>query len=364
MDLVHSIRQSESDYKLPAVVLVGTHADEVDHPEKEMDALKNFLMYNAEDFFKRIAKTLTINNTLAGCLSIHGEEDPQIVRLRQEILTVAETMPHTKEEVPLKWLEVEKKVYDHVKEKKEKYMTTQKLKMEIVDKICQPELQDVLEHILNFLHDRGTIVHHDRPENPDGMVVLDPQWLINDVLCKIITTKQQKEDESDILILRKDLKDKGILHEALLHHACRNLELVHVKESLVYIMKKFNLLCEYKGKNGKPVYLVPCMLTTKPAEDMMCHVFQGYTPVFITFDTNYVPIGLFSRLLVIFGEWAASRTSCEQPQLFANAARFFIGNVTCLDVACRKTVIKIHIWTMDNSNPVEREPGVSSEVSR
>lgn len=106
------------------------------------------------------------------------------------------------------------------------------------------------------------------------------------------------------------------------------------------------------------------MLTTKPTEDLMGPIFEGYAPVYITFDTNYVPAGLFSRLLVLFGEWAASRTSCEQQQLFANAARFLIGRVTCLGFACCKTVIKIHIWTMDNSNPAEREPGVSSEVSR
>lgn len=96
----------------------------------------------------------------------------------------------------------------------------------------------------------------------------------------------------------------------------------------------------------------------------MGHVFQGCEPVFITFDTNYVPFGLFSRILVLFGEWAASRTNCERPQLFANAARFVIAECICLGFVCYKTVIKVHIWAMDDSNPVEREPEVLSEVSR
>lgn len=398
MDLVHSLRHSENGETLPPVVLVGTHADCVG--DNRMIALKKFLSRNARVFSKRIAQTLTVDNTRGGQLP--SQEDRQIVRLRKEILTLADTMPHTKIEVPLKWLEVENKVYDLSKQG-EKYTTRQKFKLEIfdhedcvVDAYCnnvdddvcvdhddsiydddyvdsdvddeegmmeEKEDEDDVEHLLNFLHDRGTIVYHDRANNPDGLVVLDPQWLI-DVLCKIITVKEQDEESLQILSLRQDLLDKGVLHGQLLDHVCTNLKLDPIKDSLLFIMKKFNLLCECKNKEGKSVHLVPCMLTTKPADDLMGPVFQGSAPVFITFDTNYVPAGLFSRLLVLFGEWAASRTSCEQQQFFANAARFFVGKVTCLGFVCCKTVIKIHVWTMDNSNPVEVEPELCSEVYR
>ena len=412
MDLVHSLRHSDNGETLPPVVLVGTHADCADG--KKMDVLKHFLSRNARVFSKHIVQTLTVDNTRAGQLL--SQEDPQIVRLRQEILNVADTLPHTKIKVPLKWLEVENKVFG-LSKRGRKYTTRQRFKMEVnylqddgsgcddgkdydkgecvddddddddddgggggggdddfvidgdnvdddavFEEEGEMEEDDDFEHLLNFLHDRGTIVYHDRA-NPDGLVVLDPQWLI-DVLCKVITVKQQDRENLHILSLRQDLRDKGILHSELLDHACKNLHLYDIKDSLLFIMKKFNLLCECKDKVNQLIYLVPCMLTTKPTEDLMGPIFEGYAPVYITFDTNYVPAGLFSRLLVLFGEWAASRTSCEQQQLFANAARFLIGRVTCLGFACCKTVIKIHIWTMDNSNPAEREPGVSSEVSR
>ena len=424
LDLVHSLRNSEDGEMLPPVVLVGTHADCADG--KKMDVLKKFLSRNARVFSRHIVQTVTVDNTRAG--QLRSLEDPQIVSLRQEILNVADTMPHTKIEVPLKWLEVENKVYN-LSKRGEKYTTRQKFKIEIfghesdggddsnddgvdddddddeddhlykneeeeeegeegddnegkrereekeeeeeelgyemMEEVEEEEEEDDddFEHLLNFLHDRGTIVYHDRADNQDGLVVLDPQWLIN-ILCKIITVKQHEKDNLHVLSLRQDLHDKGILHTELLDHACKSLDLYDIKESLLFIMKKFNLLCECKDKDGRLVYLVPCMLTTKPADDLMGPVSQGSAPVFITFDTNYVPAGLFSRLLVLFGEWAASRTSCEQQQLFANAARFLIGNVTCLGFTCCKAVIKIHIWTMDNSNPVEREPEVSSEVPR
>ncbi|KAK2559161.1 putative serine/threonine-protein kinase pats1 [Acropora cervicornis] len=331
LDLVHSLRNSECSEKLPPVLIVGSHSDCAD--SKRMDILKQFLSRNARVFSEHIVQTLTIDNTRAGQLS--SEEDPQILKLREEILSVADTLPHTKIEVPLKWLEVENKVDE----------------------------EDDFEHLLHFLHDRGTIVYHNRVYNPDGLVVLDPQWLI-DVLCKIITAKQQEKESLHILSLRQDLQEKGILHSQLLDHACKNLELCDIKDSLLFIMKRFNLLCECKDERNNPIYLVPCMLTTKPVEDLMGPILEGHAPVYITFNTNYVPAGLFSRLLVLFGEWAASKTSCEQQQLFANGARFFVGNVTCLGFASSKSVIKVHIWTLDNSNPIESEPVVSSEVSR
>ena len=383
MDLVHSLRHKKDGEVLPPVVLVGTHADCADSKMKE--TLENFLCHNSRIFTKRIARSLMIDNTLAGQLSTQGQEDPRIVHLRKAILNVSKKMPHTKVEIPLKWLKAEKRVYDLSKHGK-KFSTKAEFKMDIVahvdeeeeDEEKEEEIEetdvahagremeyddDDFEHLLNFLHDRGTIVYHDRADNPDGLIVLDPQWLI-DVLCQIITVKVDKEEIPHILALRKDLQYTGILDKELFDHACENMRLDDIKDSLLFVMKKFNLLCECKDKDGRPVYLVPCMLTTKPPKDLMGPASQGSAPVFITFDTKYVPAGVFSRLLVLFGEWATPRTSCEQQQLFANAARFLIGEVTCLGFTCCKTVIKIHIWTMDNSNPVQREPEACSEVSR
>ena len=356
MDLVHSLRDPENGTVSRNVVLVGTHADLVDgDPEKKMDAMKNFLTGYAKVFIKRIARTVTVDNTHS------GQEDPQIVKLREEILKIADNMPYTKIEVPLKWLEVENKIYDLSKQG-EKYTTRRKFMSQIVAH-KDDDVADDLEHLLDFLHDRGTVVYHNCADNPGGLVVLDPQWLI-DILCKILTVKGDKEEALHILSLRRALKEEGILDAELLDHACKNLELGHIKESLLFIMKKFNLLCDWKHDINKATYLVPCMLTVKPQEDLMGPVFQGCAPVYITFDTSYAPFGLFTRLIVVFGEWVAAITSTGKPDLFANAARFVIGEVTCVAFACSKTVIKVHIWTMDGSNPVEREPKVTLEAAR
>ena len=365
LDMVHSLRP-EGNPELPPVILVGTHADEADFPEEKREKLERLLRKNFPAFSKHIVKSVVVDNTLAGGLI--QEEDGQIVEVRETILEEAKKLPHTQNKVPLKWLEVENKVCEHMKEGEEKYMTKQRFKREVVDKTCQPDLDhNLAEHILNFMHDRGTIVYLANTKNPNGLVVLDPQWLVNDVLCKIITVKQQKGDKQEIKLYREDLEEKGILNAALLNYACKNLNLDGIKKDLIPIMKKFNLLCEYKkDTTGETEYLVPCMLTRKPEEHLACSTSPGCEPVFITFGTNYVPFGLFSRILILFSKWAASRTSCEQPRLFANAARFVITKKTCLSVGfvCYKRVIKILISARTHLNLIQIEQEVLLEVFR
>ena len=359
LDLVKSLSNSCSSENLAPVILVGTHADCV--PNEKIHDLKCYLFHTARCLSQRIVAAVDVDNTQAGRMP--SQDDARIVRLRNKIIDEAHKMPQTKIEFPLKWLQVENEVYEEAKQGA-KYKTRKQFRLEIADKICQFEEEGDFEHLLNFLHDRGTIVNHDRADNPDGLVVLDPQWLI-DVLCKIVKVKQEGDEELAIFSLRQDLREKGILDPKLLDHACKTLELSNIKDSLLFIMKKFNLLCECKGEDGKPVYLVPCMLTTKAEENLIRPAVQSSQPLFITFDTNYVPAGLFSRLLVLFSEWAAPKANCKQQRLFANAARFVVGESTCLSLVCNKSVIKVVIWVMNSdANPVHMTPKICSEVFR
>ncbi len=363
LDLVNSLRLTEDGDELPSVILVGTHADCVDNePDETIHILENTLCRNARVLSRCIVATFNVDNTQAG--QPHDQGDPRIISLRKKIIEVADAMPQTEVKFPLKWLQVENEVYQQAKQGV-KHTTRRQFKLEIVDAICQLEKEDDFEHLLDFLHDRGTIVNHDRADNPHGLVVLDPQWLIN-VLCTIVSVKEKKDEGLAICSLRKDLGEKGILDPELLDYACSTMKLRNIKDSLLFIMKKFNLLCECKGEDREPVYLVPCMLTAEPEENLIPHpAINGSQPVYITFDSNYVPSGLFSRLLVLSGEWAASRTSCKQQRLFANAARFVVGESTCMGLVCYKSVIKVHIWAMDqDSDPIHSRPKIFAEVLR
>ena len=365
MDLVHSFKHSENGEMLPPVILVGTHTDLVQgDPNDKMKNLLDNISDTMTVFSEHIKRTFTVDNTCAG--RQHDEEDPQIVRLREEILKVGDRMPHTKMEVPLKWLQVESKVCD-LASKGVNYITRENFKKNIYDNICQFETADDFEVLLLFLHDRGTAVYHGCADDPSSLVVLNPQWL-SDVLCQIITVENQQKETTRIRNLRKKLGKCGVLDADLLDHSCKTLGVSAIKESLVNIMKKFNLLCEFNCKDDNTMYLVPCMLTSEREDNLKLNIPENQkpAPVFITFNTQYVPTGLFSRLVVLFAEFASRKVNCDQPQLNANYARFFIGDVTGVEFVCYKRVIKVNILdhSSPNSNPVKKEPNVCSELFR
>lgn len=377
IDSVHSLKQSESCSSslcksFPPVILVGTHVDKLEgNPEEEkMSMLEELSPVLTKDFTDHITThSFAIDNTKAGSSSY--QEDSEVVALRKHIIDLATEMPHVKKKIPLQWLYVENEVYKRSSQGK-KYVTKQTFKDQIVKPFCQFDREDDIEELLHFLYARGTIVYHDCTNSEDSVVVLDPQWL-KEVLFQIITAKPNKVG---LLKCYQKLKEKGILAEELIDEACKKLELERIKELLIAIMQAFNLIFKWKEEDGKFWYYVPCMLTTttedlsepntaNPGKEIKDRrTTCGLAPIYLTFNTKYVPSGLFCRLVVLFWEWASSRCSSEQPELFANAAKFFIGPVNCIRFVCFKRVIKLRVWGQDYSHPVENQPTICKEILR
>ena len=367
LDLVQSLRQPEFQGKsadtnqvLPPVVLVGTHADGVRDPCKEMESVKGTICSIAHPAtLDHISKeSFFIDNT-----NPNREDDPQIVSLRAELLNLARKMPHINKVIPMQWLRVEQKVDEMVK-KGMHYVGKKRFAEDISGGICKFNDTDDVEELLHFLQARGRVIYQDLPENPDGLVVLDPQWLIK-ILCEIITVSPPWKNDP---VLQKDYKvlgKKGLLSQQLLNQAFEHLKLNDIRDSLIHIMESFDVICNSKNCKGKDYpYLVPFMLQSPKKITRGTNMRSGPLPVFLTFNTNYVPSGLFCRLVVHFWEWASQICgSCTAPSLFANAARFNVSKVYQLTLECHKTVIKLKIWTPRDSDKTE-EKRICEELLR
>ena len=284
------------------------------------------------------------------------EEDPRIVSLRAELLDLAKKMPPIIKEIPMQWSLVEQKVDGMVKEKGMHYIRKKFFTEEIIRGICHFNDTDNVEELLHFLQARGRVIYQDLPENPDGLVVLDPQWLIK-ILCEIITVSPPWRNNP---VVQKDyqvLGKKGLLSQQLLNRAFEHLELNDIRSSLIHIMESFDVICNSKNCKGEDYpYLVPCMLESPKKNTRGTDMRNGPLPVFLTFNTNYVPSGLFCRLVVHFWEWASQLCgSCIAPSLFSNAARFNVSEEYQLTLECHKTVIKLIIWKPRDSDKMEEK---------
>ncbi|RMX40196.1 hypothetical protein pdam_00016538 [Pocillopora damicornis] len=123
-------------------------------------------------------------------------------------------------------------------------------------------------------------------------------------------------------------------------------------------MESFDVICNSKNCKGEDYpYFVPCMLKSPKKNTRGTNMRTGPLPVFLTFNTNYVPSGLFCRLVVHFWEWASQlcRDPRMAPSLFSNAARFNVSEVYQLTLECHKTVIKLIIWTQRDSDGMEEK---------
>ena len=366
LDLVHYLGRQEFQRNsvntkdvFPRVVLVGTNADGVRDPSEEMNSVMETICSTAHSATRHhiSEESFFIDNT-----NPDREEDTQIDCLCKKILDLAEKMPD--EEIPLQWHRVEQKIDEMVKEEGIHYVGKKRFTEDISGNICQFNDNDGVEELLHFLQARGRVIYQDLPENPDGLVVLDPQWLIK-ILCEIITVSPPWRNNP---VVQKDyqvLGKKGLLSQQLLNRAFEHLELNDIRSSLIHIMESFDVICNSKNCKGEDYpYLVPCMLESPKKNTRGTNTRTGPLPVFLTFNTNYVPCGLFCRLVVQFWEWTSQLCgSCMAPSLFANAAQFTVSKDYQLTLECLKTVIKLKIWTPRDSDKME-EKRICKELLR
>ena len=347
MDLIHSLKTDfQSDgLSYPPVILVGTHADCVDDPRQAIKSVveeKCSSVFDEYTYLPHIADCLPIDNTKSG----KSADQEEITELRKKILELADKMPHTKREIPLQWHRVEKEIRQPVWQK-QKYLQKESFRKDIVSHHCTFESEDDFDELVYFLHGRGTIVYHEYDKKKDGLIVLNPQWLIN-VLCEIIKVKPDKDEKPWIKEDRKELKNKGVLSGRLIDYTCSKENVDLIKDSLISLMDKFNLICKWPEKTeetrtGESQVLVPCMLTTfyegkkeKEKEE------ENAAPIYLTFRPKYVPFGLFCRLVVLFGKTPQFNNMYE---LYANKARFALDNKNhVLQLLCYKSVIKLQIF--------------------
>ena len=361
MDLIHALKDPDGNDSvcsavlppsLPPVILVGTHADLVD-PSK-IESLNEQIKSAMEELYDHVANFLPVDNSKAG--EKKGQE--KIATLRTELLKLAEEMPHTlpllKNRIPLQWHRVEKELSKTTWQEKN-YITKKTFQQEIVSKFCNFREKDDIDELIRFLVDRGSIVYHEPTNDQDGLVFLDPQWLIN-MITKIINVNPLHEEAEAFDRYREKLQKKGILDKKLLCYRFQNLKLDPIKDSFISLMQRFNLICMLPSKDPQdPLILVPCMLTSKGEEKNQEDEMKRTccAPLYLKFEgTNYVPGGLFCRLVVLFGKWLSINPKEEHTyKLHSDEAQFILRANHFLRLVCYKRVIELCIWTVDSSPP-------------
>ena len=351
--------------KLPPVFFVCTHADTPYKSQVDPTTLARELFgsLRTKPYKSHLRDLFVVDNTMSG----HGPECPEVVRLRQEILTVSKALPQMKEAIPIKWLKYEKEL-QAMKECGKKWMGRDTAKT-IASEACNIIDDQEFQTLLNFLHDKRILVHFSDTPELDKLVVLDPQWLI-DVFKEVITVRPYNLKERKFETLWDKLENDGILEEKLLEHVWAPLiGDRETFESLIAIMEKFSLVCSWSSSEascGKQ-YLVPSMLMSHPPEGIMSLVASARIPaLFLKFESGQVPPGLFPRLVLQFFQWDQEKQA--KPQLYHNFARFYTSQKEDCSVIllCHSSSIEVVVHqgtSQDLADNLQSKLSCSADVS-
>ena len=332
--------------RLPPVFFVCTHADEPYRSATDPRGLaldifgflrtKPYKSHLFEDVF-------VVDNTKSGS----ENECPEVVRLREKLRSVAQSLPQAREAIPLKWLRFEH-ILRVLREKHYKWMPINEARQIATDN-CGIYDDEQFKTMLNFMHDQKILIHFNKTPELNNTVILDPQWLIN-IFKEVITVKRYEPTEGIVEEFLLKLQDTGILDERLLDHKWKSVIDMYSKEtcgSLIAIMERFSLLCPWPSEGEHKQYLVPSMLMSPPSDDLVELLSSVRIPsLFVRFELGRVPPGLFTRLVLQFYQWCNEEWKSQiQPQLFRNFARFHIlpDQGMSVIISCHSSSIEISL---------------------
>ncbi|XP_022797300.1 uncharacterized protein LOC111335610 isoform X1 [Stylophora pistillata] len=318
-----SSRNSENmPEKLPAVLLVCTHADR--------PYCTNTASSLAAGIFESLQGKPYSGHLYKGVFAVDNTKSgrwfwcPEVKRLRKAILDVANELPHSEEDLPIKWLKFEKELKAKVEEG-HRWITFESARQTAFGRCHISDEKEFLK-LMNYLHNQRIVIHFANTLSLNELVVLDIQWLI-DVFKKVITVEPHGVEGSQCRERWLKFAKTGILDEELLEHLWGDLnKQKETIQSLTKIMEKFSLMCTWPSLNGRKQYLVPSMLISHPSEEVKSLVASSRLPsLYISFHSCQVPTSLFPRMVLQFYQWCSEEwPNLYQPQLYHNFARFLI----------------------------------------
>ena len=374
----------------PVVFLVGTHKDKVSFEflEKQNSYLLSRLRGKA--FWGNIVPAsqsrlfFAVDNTKSDP-SKPDDEDEEVLRLRLKAELTAKRLS-VASKIPIKFLRFERYIRKIKRDRPEKKTTSIRCLKVIASAICDIS-DDEFDLVIRYLSNRAVILYHDIPGiegEPD--TILDLCWLTQ-VLQTLITVPAEHLIPPRFFNDVERSKKKGIVTRQWLTHQLRDVE---SRRLIVYLMKYFDLLCDYYGFDMQSKqsddstdflqfpeakvatvldhpsdFFIPCLLRDRHhLESQNVSSDLKTIPLHLYSIDHRVPSPLFYRLLT-----RLTRRFPRLPVLYRNVAYFHVYPGHRLEITLRQTDIQFCVM----SSPAQKlfcnvcsavREHVVSEISR
>jgi len=222
---------------------------------------------------EEIEQKLYLENfpSITGFHKISCSTNKGIADLKDHLQEGILKLPHVGDLLPSVWLRIRKTLQDLT----DNFITYQKY-LEICESFSLNATK--ANHLSDYLHDLGSILHFSEDILLKNMVVLKPDWATQAVYSII---DDQKAVESFGELLLEDIEAIWVKNNYPDRHA-----------ELLQLMKKFEMCFEVEDQKH---FIIPQLLRTDQPDDFH---WEGERDMLLEYSYKFMPIGIFTRLMV------------------------------------------------------------------
>ena len=221
-----------------------------------------------------------------------------------------------------------------------------------IEKVHVPE---VLEY---FHHNLGTVLYYKDVPKLNEIVICDPNILFQSITYLITASFGGIKDCHD---WAKKIRTTGEIPDFLINNT-----ISQSKDSPLTVEHLLNLLTHYNvitkmsyGENETVKYFMPCLLLPDPQFNITTVTPNQLKsqPLLIKFEGGYIPVGVFSALIVRLSHiWRL-----DESNRFRNHVHFLdIDRGAKIELLCRLSYLEIHVEEGSLHLPVIRETVLES----
>ena len=286
----------------PAAVLIATHLDQLKNQEgqgenkiQEVNDTLRGLFSNVE-FHDQAFLTYpkkNANSTIFIPVNNYSGDEEEIKHL-QEFLGYVIQKRFKPVELPSSWLFFHL-ILRHHYENSTGVCTL--AECQALAKGCGLDENDVPE-VLRYVHRHlGTILYYEEVQGLNELVICDPNVLFKGIY--LLVAVSFGEDETQHTVATEIRKTGEISERVLKHIGTHRSNSLLTNEHIIELLKHFKILTEFSS-DDEVVYFMPCLLQPDNSLRLSCEALQALypPPLLVRFDGNYIPLGVFSALVV------------------------------------------------------------------
>ena len=338
----HSTLLLPSASLYPRMLVIGTHGDALKTEEGSYEGAKQKIITDIKSYFKgkRFADLVLahfiVDNTTGG--NGYEQEDPSFELIRCQVEEYAKQSLTIS--TPISWV-LFRRVFQATITETDIPVVSMSLAKEIATE-CKID-EDTLSQVLVFYHQVGLLLHYASVPILNDVVIADPQWLVN--ALSLLFTLPSSNEQEELASLWTQLHEKGVLEKALYESIWCNCGID--PQGLLNLLEYFLLAAPIKHGAKKLfsdyAYFVPSLLDSWASEEDSSNFEDAVeiaAPLFLVFNTEYVPPGFFIRLAAAFSGVDGVEIMFDSG-IYRNRITFAIGEADELTMVENLESIKI-----------------------